>query len=301
MSIQSIGGTIHDFVLGDSFVPFASAVVGAVVGSLVTQIATGRFQTKQSVVAELNAVRAALTLCFAICNRFIALKRQFVRPMQTKFDAARREYDRIQELAKTHRGPERLVYKLSADLQTTPPITLPHAALETQLFEKTSVGGRAIVAAVDLFGAFEGLQKAIDYRNELIAEFHSKSPIDHEKMVELYFGVPTRDGVTDERFSATVKGITLQTDDCIFFSRILADDLVAYGKRLRRRYAWRFRLRVPKFEGANWRIAEQQGLIPPSSDYKNWLRGFQPRTTWYRRVLNRLRRATTEAPKAVAE
>ena len=74
-----------------------------------------------------------------------------------------------------------------------------------------------------------------------------------------------------------------QTDDCIFFSRILADDLLEYGKRLRRRHAWRLRLALPSVAPADWSEAERQGLLPANSEYAQWLKGFQRKPTRLKR------------------
>jgi hypothetical protein len=262
----------------------AVAALGAFFGALGAQIISSRYQTKQAVVVELNNVRATLTLCFSICNRFISLKRQLVRPMRNDYVQARQEYDDFNERAKTYVGPPRLIYELPADLKTFSMPAIPTAMLERELFEKISISGRALHAAIDLLGAIDGLEKSIGLRNDLIAEIHKRSPVPGQALTEMYFGIPTADGVTDERFSGSVIGIFDQTDDCIFFSHLLSKDLTIYGRQLRRRYAWRYRLRVPKIQGADWTIAEQQGLIPPDALYADWLRGFKAQrlTKWAR-------------------
>ncbi len=279
MNWQAVFDAIGQFSKTAAFATLMTGAFGAFFGALGAQVITSRYQTKQSVVAELNSVRAALMLCFSICNRFVSLKRQLVLPMRNRYVQARQGYDQFAEQAKVHVGPPPLVHELPADLQTIPPVTLPSAILERQLFERISISGRALAAAVDLLGAFDGLKKTIGDRNDLIAELHKRSPIPPKELTELYFGITTADGVTDERFSATVDGIFRQTDDCIFFSRLLADDLTDYGRRLRRRYAWRYRLHIPKFVVADWSIAERQGLMPAATEYADWLRGFKTRTT----------------------
>ncbi len=298
MNWQWVFDAADQFSKNAAFATLMSGAFGAFFGAVGAQVITSRYQTKQSVVAELNNVRAALMLCFSICNRFVALKRQLVLPMRNRYVHARQEYDLFKEQAQVHVGPARLVYELPADFRTISPVTLPSTILERQLFEKISISGRALAAAVDLLGAFDGLKKSIGDRNDLIAELHKRSPLPAKELTELYFGITTADGATDARFSATVENIFRQTDDCILFSRLLAGDLTDYGRRLRRRYAWRYRLRVPKFVAADWSIAERQGLMPEAAEYPDWLRGFKTRTTWFGRAWAWLRlRISLAMPK----
>jgi hypothetical protein len=195
----------------------ASAAFGAFAGAWINN----RIQTKKAIVEEMNAVRATLVLCFSISNRFISLKRQHVRPMQNRYVQAREEYAEFQERARTHRGPPPLVHDFHADLQTITPVIAPIQILERYIFEKISIRGRALAAAVDLVGAIDGLEKSIKYRNNLIAEIHKESPVDPRLLAERYFGLRNANGATDERFRASVDAIYAQTDDCIFFSDFL--------------------------------------------------------------------------------
>src|SRR5262249_50066987 len=157
----------------------------------------------------------ALVLCFSVSNRFMSLKRQSIRPMRNRYVQARQEHDEFKERARTHRGPPPLVYNFQADLQTITPVIAPIQVLERYVFEKISIRGRALAAAVDLVGAIDGLEKAIKYRNDLIAEVHKESPVQAERLAERYFGLRNASGVTDERFKMNIEAIYSQTDDCI--------------------------------------------------------------------------------------
>jgi hypothetical protein len=246
---------------------YVGTLITAAFGASVGAWATTRRETKRAIVAELNSVRAARMLTFSVCNRCIAIKRQHIRPIYQDHAAA---YEKYQE---DRRGGEREP-GIKADLRSLTPVHLPMQALERQLFEKISIGGRAIAAAAELIGIVEGLNAAIRTRNELVAELKQLSPLSPGVLAERYFGLRTDASVRDERIPSNIAALYAQTDDCIFFSRILADDLMQYGERLRRRYAWRFRLNIPKAEPANWTFAEEEGLLPKQADYVNWLRGF---------------------------
>jgi hypothetical protein len=156
------------------------------------------------------------------------------------------------------------------------------------VFEKISIRGRALVAAADLAGAIDGLERSIEFRNEQIMEIQ-EAKLTFEALTDRYLGRRTAAGIIDERFSTNVDAISAQTDDCIWFSCVLANDLLDYGNNLRKRYSWRFRLRVPKFEPLDWGIADAAGLIPPAQNYAHWLRGFKKRPSRWRRMLTWLR------------
>jgi hypothetical protein len=79
-----------------------------------------------------------------------------------------------------------------------------------------------------------------------------------------------------------IEALEKQTDDCIFFSMHLAEQLIKYGNGLRRK-SWMYRHGMKKFLPANWSIAEKQGLLPNEADFADWLRGFVPRPSWWKR------------------
>jgi hypothetical protein len=139
---------------------------------------------------------------------------------------------------------------------------LPTDLLERCLFDKITVGGRPLITAVQLVGCIDSLDKSISYRNELIADFGKMSPIPPQVLLQKYLGVKTTDGITDEKFKGNLHAIADQTDDCIFFSRLLADDLLKHGRKLRRRHARSFRFGLPKLHTADWSEATASGLIP---------------------------------------
>jgi hypothetical protein len=221
---------------------------------------------------------AALMLCFSICNRFVSLRKQIVQPMHDRYVQLQQEYDEYQKALKAHRGPPALVFDFRADLQTISAMKLPTEILERHVFEKISISGRALAAAVDLVGAIDGLDRSIKLRNNLIEEIQ-KASFPHKELLEKYLGLRTAADAIDEKFCASVDAIYRQTEDCIFFSRILADDLFEYGKKLRRRYAWKFRLGTPKLSKADWSMSERAGLIPTTEQYAAWLKGFRKTPT----------------------
>jgi hypothetical protein len=81
-----------------------------------------------------------------------------------------------------------------------------------------------------------------------------------------YYGLQNSKGVIDEKFHTNIEALRKQTDDCIFFSKMLADDLFEYESRLRRHYKWRFLLGPRKSLREKWEFPATLGLLPKESD-----------------------------------
>jgi chaperonin GroES len=265
---NSISQSLPPYFLGT----LTAAAFGAFAGAWINN----RIQAKKAAVAELNSVSSAMLFCISICNRSIGFKRQFVVPMRDAYERVRKEYDQ--------RTPADRVPR--ADLQTLMPPKMPTEVLERHVFEKISIRGRALAAAVQLVGSIDGLAKAIEFRNDLISEFRDTSP--DQRLIK-YLGLRSTEGVVDERYHSVIVGIYEQADECIFFSRILAEDLLKYGERLRRRHLRGLRLGLPKFDGADWSNVENSGLMPSADLYKAWLNGFRPVPSIWQRLIGWLR------------
>jgi hypothetical protein len=251
---------------------FVTAGLGAFVGGWVAS----RAFTKRAVITELNALSTARMLCFSICNRFLALKSQHVMGMKQRFDQIWQEHEAF--LRRSPQTPSKFVF--SADFQTLTPFQLPIDELKKLVFEKTSIRGRGLVALVDLASTMDGLREAIGARTTLAEEIRNRSSKTHDEVAALYLGIKTPNGHIDERYRNNLEAIYNQTDDCIFFSRILSSELVRYGNSLRRKHMWKYWLGVSKMEDADWTKANDAGLLPDNASYERWLGGFRRPTFW---------------------
>jgi hypothetical protein len=265
---------------------FIGTLFTAAFGAFAGAWASSHRETKRAIIAELNSISAARMLTFPICNKFLALKKQIVLPNHTEYQTSREAFVRAREAFL--KGSPNPIPEFRANLQTITPIWLPTQSLERQIFEKISIRGRALAAAVDLVGAIDAVDKSLRYRNELIVEIKQQSPIPPLQLALRYYGLRATGDVIDERFLSNVQAIYVQTDDCIFFARTLADDLFDYGTQLRRRNAWKFRLGIPKMVREDWKFAEKEGLLPDISLYEKWLRGFPKQPGGIQRLRNRL-------------
>lgn len=263
-----VGSNAFDTVVGGAF--------GAFFGAWGAQGVISRGQRRQSIVTELNSISAATVLCFSISNAFIAFKRQIVLPLRASWQSVHDAHVNFIYESKLRQAKGPRVFHFKADLESVPFVRTSVDVLERHVFEKTALRGRGLAAADALFRVIDDLTNTVRDRNDLVTEFReaSHSP---ERLLEFYLGTADVDGHVDDRFRANIEALYLHSDDCIFFSRILADDLIEYGNRLRKRLPWRSRFRFPKFLPADWSEPERRGLLPSQDNYQAWLKGFRRR------------------------
>jgi hypothetical protein len=206
--------------------------------------------------------------------------------MWDAFTALKKEY-KARQKARGGDGP----FHFIADFKTLPQTKAPLNALEGLLYDDISMRGRGLAAMAGLVAAEYGLRAAIDARTDLIKEVKGDVERSDEATLALYLGLRNKANVTDDRFASNVEGIHLLTDCCIFFSHLIVDELVAYGNRLLKRYRWRlFGKGRSRFKPVDWTVARQSGLLPPKSEFKDWLRGFPKVPTRWKRIGTAFRR-----------
>lgn len=264
-------------------------ILTAAIGTIIGAWLTSRANTKRRVVDELRALHAAYALCFTVANKALALKRQHLRPMWDKYSAATEAYDAY---VVNPIGP----FAIDLDLQTLSQPRFADESLERIVFEKCSLGHRGLAAIVSLRDATKDVKESIDFRNDLINNFRENTPATEFEKIAVYVGAYHEEKV-DQRFGHNLEALFKQIDDCIFFSMFLADQILQSERKLRGRNWWRFRLNLPKQYPADWSLARNEALIPPESQYVDWLRGFkkppswwQRLETWFRGLRNRRRR-----------
>jgi hypothetical protein len=206
----------------------------------------------------------------------MAVKKQHIRPMKQGYDNAVSIFD-------AHAANPFIPLVLELDLRTLSQLTFAIETLERIVFEKCSLGHRGLAALVSVKDATDDLKLSIDLRNNLISDLKNKSSARTEaEKIHLYVGAYAN-GSVDLSFGQNMEALLHQADDCIFFSMLLADELLARERKLHARNWWKYRLNVPLQHPADWSLARQDDLIPDKSKYANWLQGFKrPPSIWKR-------------------
>jgi hypothetical protein len=248
---------------------------GAFFGAWGAQAVISRGQRRQLVIAELNSINAALSVCFSICNTYANLKKQQALPILQAVEQARLNRDSIVEKNKALSPPFRLPVEVNFDFQTIVAPKVPTELLERTIYEKIAIQGRGLGAFNSMVNAVNNLNSAISYREQLMHDFKERNPPANEKL-RLYLGDKTADGGADSRYPDCVKAINSGVDDCIFLSKTISDDLARYGETLRGKHTGWLMGPLPKIAKIDWSRLSESGLLPPEANYEGWLKGFRP-------------------------
>jgi hypothetical protein len=272
MNLPEATNLISTILQSTAFNNLTTGAFGALFGALGAQAIVSRQQRRQSVVTELNNVNAALSLCFSTCSAFANAKRQHALPILDAIEDIRMQRDAIWETNKTLTAPLRLPFKPTLEFRTVVPVNVPIEQLERQIFGKISIYGRGLAALSELVRANKGLDHAIAYREELVVEYkgRERSP---EEATHFYLGNTTSGG-TDTRYPNSVDAINSQMDACIFFSKILADDLARYGNALRKKNAGWLMRSLPKVAKIDWSPMMDNGIFPSEKTFEKWVKAF---------------------------
>ena len=94
----------------------------------------------------------------------------------------------------------------------------------------------------------------------------------------LYFGLPQgHNHVINQTYPALIDAIYRQTDDGVFYSKLLCEDLYAHNVQLAARFKKRFGRAAPgTMDKPDFTTPASEGLIPNEADYADWLTLFRP-------------------------
>jgi hypothetical protein len=105
-------------------------------------------------------------------------------------------------------------------------------------------------------------------------ETWNKDGLRLDEKIPLWFALQRGDGSTDGRFAAAVEAIYRCNDDCIFYSKLVVEDLRKHGYEVRAGLRRKEQRRVMRINATDFNIAERQGLLPDPAPYADWLSSF---------------------------
>jgi hypothetical protein len=223
-------------------------------------------------IAELRDCAAARAAAFAACNSTLALKKQLVKPMYDRFKGDKAAHAAFLAARASGQRQGNAPYVFQVDGHTFPAPTIPIETLRDLVYNKLSIHARALALTGEVEAALNALTRALSQREELMSTFRVMSQSD---LVHSYFGVPNPNGATDVRYANIVEITHDCCDDLAFFSHRLGVDLAEHSKALYDSMPRSLRKGIaepkpaPDFSGP-----VKSGLIPPDSQYNQWLAGF---------------------------
>lgn len=237
---------------------FITAIVGSMAGAGAgaygAQWIVARGRQREELLTEIRNTNATIMIAVGLCNSFLGIKRQNVKPLKDLYDAQKAAYH---DHAKTD---------FVADLRSLYLPPFPLEILRQQAFDKLSLSGRPLLLINALGETIHGLNTSINARNDLIASYKQNSTFS----TELYFGL-RQDSVRviNQEYPASIEMIYRHTDDGIFFSHLLSTDLFAHGKQLANRFKTIVGQGAPDILNKP-DFTEVSDLMPTIDNYVNW-------------------------------
>ncbi len=262
-----------DFLNSVFFTAIAGSLAGAFFGAYAAQKVAETSKRRDELLKEMRITNAAIMVSFGICNTLLSAKKQHIRALKENFDTQSASLQAFMENNARGADDGNAIFEHRADFQTLPIIQLPTDILQKQVFESLSLGGRPLSLTTTLGQAVDGLNTAIENRNEFIANHYANRTPDNETFA-LYFGLPFNGRRVNKVYPDMIQSIYAQADDSIFFSQLLCKDLEEHGNQIAAQFKKRFGKGAPKIARPIFTNAEQEGLMPESENYSDWANMF---------------------------
>lgn len=245
------------------------AGAGAWAGAYAAQRIASRAKSRDEMLNEISHTTAAFNLAVMIFNLCVSLKGQHIKRLKETYDEKKAELLECIGMRDAGTIPTETVFEFAADFQTLMPLTTPVEKLENIIIERISNRRRSVIFSSILSQIMHSLNGAIVERNMLIEEFRKGGPHSQSELFKFYFALPDHGGNTDDRYGSIVNAIFRYTDDCIFFSQGIADDLGAHGKKIEKSFESKFGLKAASV-GRLIVKEEQRELLPNANEYSSW-------------------------------
>jgi len=253
---------------------FTAALAGAFAGAWAAQRIAERNKLREEWQKEIRNTNTGIVLASATCNLAYALKKQHITAMKESYDADCKEKDAY--VLRVASGVPQAPLSVAPNLLSLHEISPPVDTLQEIVLGRLSTTGRALAATTAVADAIRNLNNAIEKRNELIERIKDEKLPEGARLHHFYFGMPYAEGKANQEYGGYVTALALYTDDAIFFSIKLCDDLREHGLVIAKKYKKKFGGKAPGISNIDWKKGEEEGLLPKDEGYENWLDGFKP-------------------------
>lgn len=257
----------HWSEIKDFFIAIVGSLAGAFAGAYGAQRIIERAKLREDLIKEIRNSNATIMISFAVCNSILGLKKQHVKRIKETFDKQKKDFLDFQK-KREERTVSSSEFYFVADLQTLSLPKLPVEVQQKQVFEKLSIIGRPLSLTTTLTQTIHSFSASLEKRNQLIELFKSVGSND-PRFVTLYFGLPMN-GHVNKEYPDMVDAIWHQTDDGIYFSKLLCQDLVEYGQSISKQFKRKFGKGSPSVNKPDFSKAENADLMPKDENYSDW-------------------------------
>lgn len=250
------------------------AMFGALAGAIAAQRIANRSKEREHFSAQLRITNSAIMSAFVIANAALSIKKQYIKNLFDNYKAQKAAHDEHKQKIDAGELPTGTPFDLALDLREINMQKVPIEALEAQVFERLSIDGRPLALTAAIAGSLANLDEALSKRNALISEFKSYRGTDKEKIPLMYLGAHLPDGNLSTEYADSLEGAYKYTDDIIYFSKLLAEDLEKHGETIKLSHEKKHGKVSQKVSTADFSIAKEQDLLPNDADFSDWLKGF---------------------------
>ncbi|AXI60305.1 hypothetical protein DLD99_07430 [Pseudomonas kribbensis] len=267
---------------------FTTSLAGAFAGAVAAQRIAEKGKFREELVKEFHNTNAVLSLAAAAATLALALKKQHVKALKDSYDDDLKRFKEHKEKILGHQTPPNTPFEMRPNLLYLDGISPPIATIQDIVLSRLSSVGRTISAVTALADSVKNLNSALSRRNELLNAFKSKQFPEGASFEHMYLGLPYGTRQTNQEYGGSVEAIHLYTNDIIFFSIKLCEDLRDHGEILKKRYKSRLRGIPPRISTVDFDTPRKDGLVPKDEDYEAWLSGFvtmqEIKPTWRQRL-----------------
>jgi hypothetical protein len=276
-ALFSIGTGGWQFLNSNLAIAFIGGFAGAIGGALGAQRIAERSRKREERLKQLRYTNAAIMVAHTICNAALALKKQHVQPMRENFLKSKAELEAFKAKRDAGQIAPDVEFHIRMDLRTYPAPIVPIDTLKHIAFQEVSAVGRPLALVAVIEQTLIGLRNAITRRDQLIRKFES-GEIPENRHAQYYFGLPLQGGYVNQELPDLVEAIYSYTDDLAFFAYQLCSDLMKHGVKVREALTSKPSKRVPHVSEADFSGPLKSGLIPPASQYADWVNSFVEKT-----------------------
>jgi len=265
------------FLNSNIAIAFVGGFTGAIGGALGAQAIAERSRKREERLKQLRYTNAAIMVAHTICNAALALKKQHVQPMREAFLQSKIELEAFKAKRDAGQIAPDVEFHIQMDLRSYPAPVVPIDTLKHIVFQEVSAVGRPLALVAVIEQTLIGLRNAIARRDQLIQRFET-GEIPGNRHAQYYFGLPLQGGHVNQEFPDLVEVIHSYANDLAFFSYQLCSDLLKHGVKVREALTKKPSNQVPHVSEVDFSGPLKSGLIPPASQYADWVNSFVEKT-----------------------
>jgi hypothetical protein len=269
---------------------FTAALAGAMAGALAAQKIARSGRLRDEFTKELHNSNSAIALTVSCASLGMALKKQHIINLKKSYDEDIDNFDAFKKKINNKDLPANSIFTIKPNLITLHTLSTPISTILEIVLNRLSISGRGIAAASALSNAIQNLNQALSSRNEMISNFKAKQFPEGASFQNLYLGIEYGDNTLNTEYPDIIKAIYDYTNDFIFFSVILCEDLQEHAKTITNRQKRGLNGTPPNTSMVDFSTPRKDGFIPSNAEYEKWLVGFptkkpEVKKSW-RRVLS---------------